>query len=287
MKNEVNLESGYISLVEDSKIERATSSNYKFVNILVNLLENESLQNFIAWNSDGTSFSIFDISEFTSKIMLNYFRHNSFTSFVRLLNMYNFKKIKALSSGTLSTYRNNFFRRDEPHLMKFIKRKVNHPRSDFLSKTCDNSNLAFGSSLKRCIHVLSKKTQRETFKAETLLRKNWELKKYLENDFYYVNSLEGLLTELIPYVLTHGLDLDQSSSRRLPQDVEQQYSDIAYKKLINNFELIESLKSSLDTTDKYCSTDRKAPTHSSVNSDQNKWVSPIPNPQYSFQDSKS
>ncbi|KAG7368476.1 HSF-type DNA-binding protein [Nitzschia inconspicua] len=83
------------------------------------------------WNDDGMSFIIHDVAAFADNILPLYFKHSKFASFVRQLNFYSFRKIRAEPDFKISvkTNQNNtvqfiheFFRKGRPDLLHKINR---------------------------------------------------------------------------------------------------------------------------------------------------------------------
>jgi hypothetical protein len=75
----------------------------------------------ISWtNSQGTSFIIHDMDYFTENVLLNYFRHQKYSSFQRQLNLYGFHKIcKGPETGA---YAHDCFVKDKPQLLMGVRR---------------------------------------------------------------------------------------------------------------------------------------------------------------------
>merc|ERR1719424_356176 len=84
------------------------------------------------WNDDGTSFVVKDKDKFERDIIPTFFKHNNFSSFVRQLNFYGFRKIKTdpirirdQESGAEAKYwrfRHEKFLRGRPDMLSEIKK---------------------------------------------------------------------------------------------------------------------------------------------------------------------
>ncbi|CAD8169038.1 unnamed protein product [Paramecium octaurelia] len=96
------------------------------------ILENDSLTGLISWNKEGTSFIVFNPSELSSKVLANYFKHKNYPSFLRQLNMYNFKKTR--NQFGQSEFRHRWFRRGLKSTLSYIRRR-NQEESDLRIET--------------------------------------------------------------------------------------------------------------------------------------------------------
>ncbi|CAD8168516.1 unnamed protein product [Paramecium pentaurelia] len=130
-----------------------------------NILENNMYEDIVSWNQDGLSFTVKNISQFSSIVLPIHFKHQNFSSFIRQLNMYDFHKSRG---GSVNEFKNEYFQKGRKDLLNQIKRKqhnelipinqsVQHDSSDQLnqlSQKCDYLHNLCSSLLKRNYKVM-------------------------------------------------------------------------------------------------------------------------------------
>ncbi|KAK4685345.1 osomolarity two-component system, response regulator SKN7, partial [Tremellales sp. Uapishka_1] len=88
----------------------------------------------VGWGRNETSFVVWEMNDFTTKILPQTFRHSNFSSFVRQLNKYGFSKIKHVDEET-GQLKENVWEFQHPHFqaggkadLESIKRKAVIPK---------------------------------------------------------------------------------------------------------------------------------------------------------------
>ncbi|KAK8642536.1 hypothetical protein V6N13_011876 [Hibiscus sabdariffa] len=83
------------------------------------LVDDPTTDHIVSWGEDDTTFVVWRPPEFARDLLPNYFKHNNFSSFVRQLNTYGFRKIVP----DRWEFANEFFKKGEKHLLCEIHRK--------------------------------------------------------------------------------------------------------------------------------------------------------------------
>ncbi|XP_055823633.1 heat shock factor protein HSF30-like [Solanum dulcamara] len=149
------------------------------------MVDDPNTDSIISWSNNQNSFVVWDPHNFSIHLLPKHFKHNNFSSFIRQLNTYRFRKI----DSDRWEFANEGFQKGKKHLLINIKRRKQYPQQGGGGGGGGTVKSWLGGCCKdEAAEIEKLKKDHDTLKMEIL-----KLKQQQENTDSYLASMKERL----------------------------------------------------------------------------------------------
>ncbi|KAL8214514.1 hypothetical protein R6Q57_003963 [Mikania cordata] len=163
-----------------------------FLSKTFDLVDDPRVDPIISWGNNGNSFVVWDPVEFARIILPRFFKHNNFSSFVRQLNTYGFRKI----DPDKWEFANESFLRGNKCLLKNIQRRKSNQLNTSTPVNEEFNNLLMEAEIER-LHKEKTEIMQQIIELQT---ENQETYQYIESVNEKLKETEDKQKQMVSFL---------------------------------------------------------------------------------------
>ncbi|KAA8522025.1 hypothetical protein F0562_012661 [Nyssa sinensis] len=128
------------------------------------MVDDPTTDKIVSWSPANNSFVVWDPPEFARDLLPKYFKHNNFSSFVRQLNTYGFRKV----DPDRWEFANEGFLRGQRHLLRSISRRKPDQGQNHQQQQPQGQSSSVGACVERLQGMEQRQQQMMSFLAQAM-----------------------------------------------------------------------------------------------------------------------
>ncbi|KAK5829950.1 heat stress transcription factor A-7a-like [Gossypium arboreum] len=192
------------------------------------MVEDPVTDPIVSWSINRNSFIVWDSYKFSEDLLPKYFKHKNFSSFIRQLNTYGFRKI----DSDRWEFANEEFQRGKRHLLKNIKRRSRYNRQQQGGVNCANNSTS-NIGLEAEVEILKK--DRSILQLEVLkLRQQQEESNHqlsaVHERIRFAECRQQQMCNFIAKIAKYPSFINRLTKKRKQQNIEIDEGEFSFSK---------------------------------------------------------